>query len=175
VKINPKLLRAAVYGANDGIITTFAVVAGVAGANLPVSVVLILGIANLIADGVSMGFGDYLGERSEQRLRRHQKEKYQKNGLWQSGLVTIIAFILAGSLPLLPYVLGLCGVKFFLDQQFFFSVISTGLALFFIGSLRTILTKGAWWKNGLEMLGIGAVAATVAYLLGSVVERFLIK
>lgn len=174
-KIDPKLLRAAVYGANDGIITTFAVVAGVAGASLPVNIVLILGAANLIADGVSMGFGDYLGERSEQRLRKQQKERYLTQGLWKTGVVTIIAFILAGSLPLLPYFLGLIGLSFFLDQQFLLSIISTALALFFVGSLRTIITKGAWWKNGLEMLSIGAVAATVAYLLGAVIEGLLAK
>ena len=44
-----------VYGANDGIITTFAVVAGVSGASLPARTVLILGFANLIADGFSIG------------------------------------------------------------------------------------------------------------------------
>ncbi len=44
-----------VYGANDGIITTFAVVAGVAGAALPARTILILGFANLLADGFSMG------------------------------------------------------------------------------------------------------------------------
>ncbi|NCN83117.1 MAG: hypothetical protein GW947_04070 [Candidatus Pacebacteria bacterium] len=43
---DPKLLKAAVYGANDGIVTTFAVVAGVAGAHLATNVVIILGIAN---------------------------------------------------------------------------------------------------------------------------------
>ena len=72
--LNSGLLKAAVYGANDGIITTFAVVAGVAGAGLSPSVVLILGISNIIADGLSMGIGDYLGERSE---RRHLKYQYQ--------------------------------------------------------------------------------------------------
>ena len=44
-----------VYGANDGIITTFAVVAGVAGAALDPRVVVILGVANLLADGFSDG------------------------------------------------------------------------------------------------------------------------
>ena len=57
-------LRDFVYGANDGIITTFAVVAGVAGANLSASVVLILGFANLLADGFSMAMSNYLGEKS---------------------------------------------------------------------------------------------------------------
>ncbi len=55
-----------VYGANDGIITTFAVVAGVTGADLAHHIVVILGLANLFADGISMGMGNYLSLRSEQ-------------------------------------------------------------------------------------------------------------
>jgi len=58
-------LKSFVYGGLDGIVTTFAVVAGVAGANLSASVVLILGVANLIADGISMAFGDYLSSKAE--------------------------------------------------------------------------------------------------------------
>lgn len=69
------LLRDAVYASHDGIITTFAVVAGVVGASLPVGVVIILGIANLVADGISMGVGNFLGLRSEQAYIRHQSRK----------------------------------------------------------------------------------------------------
>ena len=50
-----------VYGANDGIVTTFAVVAGVAGASLSSTVILILGFANLLADGLAMAIGNYFG------------------------------------------------------------------------------------------------------------------
>ena len=46
-----------IYGANDGIITTFAVVAGVTGGSLTARAVLIVGAANLIADGLPMGVG----------------------------------------------------------------------------------------------------------------------
>lgn len=53
-----------VYGANDGIVTTFAVVAGVAGAGLDPLVVLVLGFANLFADGWSMASGNYLATKS---------------------------------------------------------------------------------------------------------------
>ncbi len=55
-----------VYGANDGIVTTFAIVSGVAGANLSPMVVLVLGFANVLADGLSMGLGNYLSIRSKQ-------------------------------------------------------------------------------------------------------------
>ncbi|MBI4079286.1 MAG: VIT1/CCC1 transporter family protein [Candidatus Levybacteria bacterium] len=64
-----------VYGANDGIITTFAVVAGATGASLPSSVILILGFANLLADGISMGASNYLGGKSEQEFAKAQRQK----------------------------------------------------------------------------------------------------
>ncbi len=54
-----------VYGSIDGIVTTFAVVAGAAGAGLSIQVVLILGIANLVADGLSMSIGSFLSKKSE--------------------------------------------------------------------------------------------------------------
>src|SRR3989337_3094736 len=64
-----------IYGANDGIITTFAVVAGATGASLSPMVVIILGFANLLADGVSMGAGNYLGIKSERDYQRAQRKK----------------------------------------------------------------------------------------------------
>lgn len=58
-------LRDWVYGGIDGTVTTFAIVAGVIGAQLAPSVILILGGANLIADGFAMGASNYLATRSE--------------------------------------------------------------------------------------------------------------
>ena len=62
-------LRDFVYGAIDGAVTTFAVVSGVAGARLSSEIVVILGLANLIADGFSMAVSNYLGTRADQELR----------------------------------------------------------------------------------------------------------
>src|SRR3989344_3522040 len=67
-----------VYGANDGIITTFAIVAGAIGADLPSSVIIILGFANLLADGFSMAASNFLGSRSENELYK-QEEKREWN------------------------------------------------------------------------------------------------
>ena len=58
-------LRDWIYGGIDGTITTFAIVAGVVGADMPGSVVLVLGMANLIADGFAMGAGNYSGTKAE--------------------------------------------------------------------------------------------------------------
>lgn len=64
-----------IYGANDGIITTFAVVAGAVGASLSPVVIIILGFANIFADGISMGVSNYLSIRSEHDYAKAQREK----------------------------------------------------------------------------------------------------
>ena len=66
-----------VYGGIDGAVTTFAVVAGVSGASLSPGIVLILGFANLFADGFSMAVGNYLGTKSHiefaNKIRRSEE------------------------------------------------------------------------------------------------------
>ncbi|MBI1863041.1 VIT1/CCC1 transporter family protein [Candidatus Microgenomates bacterium] len=75
-------LKEIVYGASDGIVTTFAVVAGFAGANLaetaPLFVVLLFGLANLAADGASMGISSFLSLRAEQDYYNHQRRREQR-------------------------------------------------------------------------------------------------
>jgi VIT1/CCC1 family predicted Fe2+/Mn2+ transporter len=69
----------AVLGGVDGIVTTFAVVAGCAGGRLPTAIVIILGLANLVADGFSMAVSNYLGTRS----RQQEVERARKDESWQ--------------------------------------------------------------------------------------------
>ncbi|MCZ6834322.1 MAG: VIT1/CCC1 transporter family protein [Planctomycetota bacterium] len=68
-------LRDFIYGAIDGAITTFAVVAGVFGAGLPTGIVVILGMANLIGDGFSMAVGNFLGVRAEEQQRQKARRR----------------------------------------------------------------------------------------------------
>ena len=70
-------LRDFVYGAIDGTVTTFAVVAGAAGAGLGPAIVIILGVSNLVADGFSMAVSNYLGTRAEED-RRDQAEAEER-------------------------------------------------------------------------------------------------
>ena len=78
----PSYLRDWVYGGIDGTVTTFAIVAGVVGAELGARVILILGLANLLADGFSMAAGNYSGTKTEiddyrriEAIERHHIEQ----------------------------------------------------------------------------------------------------
>ncbi|MBD3630779.1 VIT1/CCC1 transporter family protein [Cyclobacterium sp.] len=70
-------LREFVYGGIDGAVTTFAVVAGAVGAGLDPLVIIILGFANLFADGLSMSIGAYLSSKSDkENFQKHKSIEY---------------------------------------------------------------------------------------------------
>lgn len=158
-----------VFGANDGIVTTFAVVSGVTGAALNPRVAVILGLANLLADGFAMGAGNYLGTRSEQDYQRSVSGAVSEGELHAVGHAAAIflAFVAAGSVPLLPFML----VES--DHIFRASCVATGVALFAVGSLRTLVTRARWFVSGLEMLLIGALAAASAYAVGYLLRQLV--
>ncbi len=153
-----------VYGANDGIITTFAVVAGVAGAAMSARVVIILGVANLLADGFSMGASNFLSIRSRSAVESSDGVAISEPFAVRHGLATFLAFVVAGVVPLLAYILPVPDA-----ERFPVATMLTLGILFIVGALRTLVTRGRWIVNGIEMLAIGALAAAVAYGIG----RFL--
>jgi VIT1/CCC1 family predicted Fe2+/Mn2+ transporter len=151
-----------VYGANDGIITTFAVVAGVAGASLPVRTILILGFANLLADGFSMGASNVLAIRSGEALRASDGLGVEEPFAVRHGAATFMAFVLAGVIPLIAYLFP--GST---EERFPAAAALTLLTLFGVGAMRSLVTRAGWVKSGVEMLSLGAIAAAVAYGVGA--------
>ena len=161
-------LRDLVYGANDGIITTFAVVAGVAGGNLTASVVLIIGAANLAADGVSMGVGNMLAIRAHESARAAEDLPEEEAYPWKHGLATLSAFVVAGAVPLMSYLVPLPS-----ESRLAWSTILTMAALFAVGAARAVVTVDTWWRSGLETLALGAIVAAAAFGAGSLIAHVM--
>lgn len=217
-----------IYGALDGIVTTFAVVSGVQGAQLSYSALLILGFANLFADGLSMAIGNYLStkseidyikkemEREEWEIKNYpegEKEEirqiYRKKGFkgkhldmvvkiitskkktWvdsmirdelglymeektplKSAIVTFLSFIILGFVPLTLFVISMF-TQIDIPDTFMLSIILTSIALFVVGSMKTMITDTHWLRSGLEMLVIGGFAASVAYAIGYLLQTIV--
>ncbi len=209
-------LRDIVYGGIDGSVTTFAIVAGVAGAGLSPLIIVALGIANVLADGFSMAAGNYAGTKAEvderRRLQRVEeqhirdfpegekqelREILRLKGLsgtaldgavdqiasnrqtWidmmlegeyglaatdphpmRAAMATFLAFLAAGMVPLLPFILGL-------PEAFRTSAILTLAVFFGIGTYKSQWSLAPWWRSGLETLLIGGAAAAIAYGVGT--------
>jgi VIT1/CCC1 family predicted Fe2+/Mn2+ transporter len=157
-------IRDVIYGANDGIITTFAVVAGVVGGQLTSRAVLVVGVANLLADGLSMGVGNYRSIRSHESARAAEGWPEEEASPARHGVATMLAFVVAGAVPLLPYALGAPETT-----RGPLSVTTTFATLFGVGALRALITVDRWWTAGLEMLALGAMVAVAAYGSGAAV------
>jgi vacuolar iron transporter family protein len=168
LEIGRHYVRELVYGANDGIITTFAVVAGVAGGGLSPRVVLICGVANLLADGLSMAVGNYLSIRSYESVREAQGLPEEEASPARHGWATFVAFVGAGALPLVPYLMPTGGA-----DRFGMSIGLAYVALFAIGAARTFVSTVRWWTGGLEMLILGAAVTAVAYASGALIANLV--
>jgi vacuolar iron transporter family protein len=164
LEIGRHYVRELIYGANDGVITTFAVVAGVAGGGLPLRAVLIVGAANMLADGLSMAVGNYLSIRAHESVLEAQGLPEEEAAPIRHGAATFLAFVVAGVVPLGPYMVPALPI-----DRFHLSIALTLLALFGVGSSRALVGNERWWRAGGEMAGLGAVVAAVAYGSGALV------
>lgn len=156
-------IRDIVYAANDGIITTFAVVAGTREADLTAFAILALGFANLAGDGPAMGAGNYLGIKSERAATMGDgyDERAETAHAFKHGAVTWASFVGAGLVPLVPFLLGTT-----VAQGFWCSLTLTGAMLFGVGAWRTRFTGRSFWRSGLEMLLVGAMTGACAFAAG---------
>lgn len=162
-----------VYGGIDGAVTTFAVVAGATGARFDTKVLLVLGFANLIADGFSMGVGSYLSTKSQVELdAKKGKKASDEPSPIINGITTYISFILVGLVPLLAYTIDLI---FDLNSTNLFeiSILLTALAFIVIGLLKSRVAKTPVVRAVLETLILGAIAAGFAYFLGDFLEKLI--
>ena len=216
-----------VYGGIDGCVTTFAVVAGSVGAGLESAIIIILGFANLFADGFSMSVGAYLSTRSSiDNYQKHKeieywevdnmpekeveevREIYRAKGFegklleqvvetitrdkdrWVDvmmkeelemaeeskspkliGLATFISFLMVGFIPLLVYLLDF--IWSIEGNLFLYACLLTSVGFISVGLLKSYVTKTSVYRDVLNTLLLGALAAAVAYYVGAFLENLI--
>ena len=212
----------AILGGIDGCVTTFAIISGSIGAGFSPSVALILGFANLFADGFSMGVSNYESVKAQQDFseglkrteeqhiarvpageREEIRQIFQAKGFedeileeivktisqdkrlwvetmlieehgvsknapsaWKSGITTFSAFLIIGSIPLLPFLVPSLNMQ----QQFIISASLAGIMFFFIGMLKSLIFLMPVLKSGLRTLLTGSMAAGLAYVTGYILR-----
>lgn len=215
-------LRPAVFGASDGLVSNFALIAGVAGgaaaAGVGTTAVVIAGLAGLVAGACSMAAGEYVSVASQSELalaeielerqeleHRPEAERaelaatFVRRGLspaladqvatelsqdadtalemhvreelgldvddlpspMTAAVSSFLSFSVGALIPLLPYLVGATSLWPAL-------VVST-IALFIVGVLVSRVTVRSWLFSGLRQLGLGAAAAAITYVVGTLV------
>lgn len=213
-------VRDMIFGANDGLVSTLAFVAGVVGAITDPYIVLLSGVAELFAGTISMAFGSYQSSKSELEVweRESEREKikkgrtpeeereeliklYQAEGFKRreaeaivgriaeekelpaqadaleelglapeelgnpikAGVLCGVSFGLAALVPILPFAFEALGCM----DALIASIVATLVTLFGVGAMKTIFSRKNWVRSGLEMMIIGASAAVITYMIGT--------
>ena len=109
-----------------------------AGGSLSHLAVLVIGVANLAADGLSMGVGNLTAIRAEERAREASGLPELERYPWKHGAATLMAFVAAGSIPLVPYVLPIDATA-----RLFWSACTTFATMFTLGAARSLVKTRA--------------------------------
>jgi VIT1/CCC1 family predicted Fe2+/Mn2+ transporter len=213
-------LRATIFGVNDGLVSNLSLVMGVAGAAQDNSVIVLAGVAGLMAGAFSMGAGEWISmqsqrelfqrqialEREEMRIMPDVEEAelagiFRRKGLpeqdaahmaqhlmedpesaldtkvreelgldpdelgspWGAAIGSFVAFSVGAFVPLLPFLVTRDG------PAFFGALVLAFVALFAVGAGVSLLTGRSALFSGLRQVGIGAAAALVTYLVGTLI------
>lgn len=155
-----KYLAEFVYGATDGTVTTFAIIAGSMGALLSAKIILILGFANLLADGFSMAASNFLSSKSKIELGDGDGKRPIK-----TATATFLSFVIVGFIPLLSFVIAPLHSSIN-DSKFLISIILTSLAFLVIGGIKGMITGKKIVLSAIESFLIGSLAALIAFIVG---------
>ena len=172
-------LRAAVLGANDGLVSNLCLVMGVAGADPGREVVILAGLAALLAGSLSMALGEWISVRSSTEAYERQRaeledvprvpgaprqpEPQTHFDAWVAAVTSFLTFSVGAIIPLIPW--------FFAEgtTAVVLSAVFSGAALFAAGAIITRYTGRSILFSGTRMLLIGAAAAAVTYFLGKII------
>lgn len=150
-------LRAAVLGANDGIVSTAAVLVGVAGATSNPQTIAMSGLAAVIGGAVSMALGEYVSVSSQRDSERAMGMSQLVNP-WSAGIASFISFILGAALPF--------AAALFAPVAVIFGVTFVALAL--TGALSAHLSNVPKTRAVLRIVIGGMAALAVTFAVGSV-------
>jgi VIT1/CCC1 family predicted Fe2+/Mn2+ transporter len=215
-------VRDVIFGANDGLVSILALLAGVYGAVTQSRVILIAGVAGAVAGAISMGAGAYLSSKSEQEVTEKESERkgirkrrspeeekaelvrfYQARGFrkpeaeaivervsarmdveaeysvgeelgltseeawppWKAAVLTGLSFAVASVVPILPFAI------LEATPAAIVAAIASIAALFAVGASKATFTRKSWVTSGLEMMGIGTLAAIATYAIGLLIPE----
>ena len=167
-EINLNKLRASVLGANDGIVSTAAVMIGVAGATTNNMAILVSAIAAVIGGAVSMSLGEYVSVASQRDVEQGSGIEEEE---WTSPTIAAVASFFSFFLgALLPVIAGLIVPNEYIVYGIF---VTTLIALGATGALSAYLSKTNITKAVIRLLVGGTIALAITYLTGNFVGEYV--
>ena len=161
--IGPESIREIVFGVEDGVVQNMTLIAGMIGAGLSHSVIVLAGAINAVAGVLSMSMGTYLSSQAERdALRAAARATAAVRSPMRDAVVMAAAYAAGAMVPLLPF-----AVPFLPGGATVpLAVTLTAATLFALGVLKAIVGRGPRLRSGLRLMVLASAAGAAGYLIG---------
>ncbi len=155
-------VRNFIFGAEDSLVSTVGLLAGVASAGIPRKDIIISGVVLIFVEAFSMGVGSFLSERTTEESQIDNQEKFSNSLI--ASVIMFFSYFISGLIPLFPYLIQSN------TSAFWQSITASLIALFILGFLSAKILKTKLFKNALRMLLIGGSAIALGIIVGIIIK-----
>lgn len=156
-------VRNFIFGVEDSLVSTVGLISGIAAAGASKNAIILSGIVLIFVEAFSMGVGSYLSEHS---TSDHDSEDFSHRTPIVGGAIMLVSYIIAGFVPLLPYMLTER------DQAFSLSIVASLIGLLGLGFLSSILVGKKSFRPAINMLVLGGLAIAIGIIAGKLVGHY---
>jgi vacuolar iron transporter family protein len=151
-------IRNFIFGAEDSLVSTVALLTGVASAGMGQREVVISGVVLIFVEAFSMSVGSFLSERTTEESSPDYKQ--QDSNSFFAAIIMFVSYLFCGLIPLSPYFI------FSINQAFWWSILASLIALFVLGLVSAKILRTNILKSSLRMMVIGGLAIGLGVVVG---------
>lgn len=155
-------IRNFIFGAEDSLVSTVGLLAGVVSAGIARKEVVISGIVLICIEAFSMSVGSFLSERTTEESFSDYRP-HESNSLL-AAVIMFVSYLVCGLIPLSPYLI------LMIDQAFGWSIAISLAALFILGFVSAKILKTPVLRSGLRMLIVGGFAIGLGIIVGMIIK-----
>ena len=159
--INEDYLRSALFGLQDGLVSTTGVVVGISTGVEDKAIIVMASVVAVMVEASSMAAGQYSSEKAVHQLdQRHR----HKDVLALGAVIMFFSYLLAGSVPVLPIII------FDVPEARILSIIFAFLGLFLVGFIKGKIVRSSPLKSAAELFVIGGIATVIGLVVGQILK-----
>jgi vacuolar iron transporter family protein len=159
--IHEDYLRSALFGLQDGIVSTTGVVVGISTGVSDKAIIILACLVAVSVEASSMAAGQYSSEKAVHQLDKTGKHN---DSLLAGAGIMFVCYFLAGMVPIVPTII------FSQPQARLIAIIASFIALFVIGYIKGKIVEHKPLRSAFELFVIGSIATTIGLIVGHVLK-----
>lgn len=161
LKIHEDYLRSAMFGLQDGLVSTTGVVVGISTGVSNKEIIILASIVAVMVEASSMAAGQYSSEKAVHQL---DKTGYHTDSLILGAVIMFVSYLLAGLIPIVPIIIFNQPIAQYLAIVFAF------IGLFIVGFVKGKIVEHQAWRSAVELFIIGAAATAIGLVVGTILK-----